>query len=113
MTSPGETKPDVVGYGVDLTLASGRDYSGRSFYETVSGTSFAAPYVSRIAALYRSHNPNLTVSELREVLREQALEVSTPARAGAGLVRWTSPKDWIDVVASRLKPDAGQKSPSS
>ena len=41
-------------------------------YQRVSGTSFAAPYVSGVAALALSANPDLTASELRNLLIEGA-----------------------------------------
>jgi subtilisin family serine protease len=58
---------DVVAPGVDIystTLNNG--------YGTHSGTSFAAPQVSAIAALVLSVEPNLTTSQIRQIIESTA-----------------------------------------
>jgi subtilisin family serine protease len=83
-------KPDLVGYGVDVLSAIERDYDGQSLYQELSGTSMAAPYVTGIAALYRSDDDSLSVADLRQRLLDSALALpdEDPARVGAGLARF-------------------------
>ncbi|MBT2501354.1 S8 family serine peptidase [Curtobacterium sp. ISL-83] len=52
----------------------------------VDGTSFAAPHVSGVAALLRSVHPEASAAEVRAMLRDQAIDLGTPADSGAGLV---------------------------
>ncbi|RDW22210.1 hypothetical protein CWR48_00450 [Oceanobacillus arenosus] len=63
----GETKPDVSAPGVDIISS----YPG-DMYGTASGTSMAAPAVSGVAALLLQANPDATVEELKNVLKETA-----------------------------------------
>ncbi len=61
---------DVVAPGVDIystTLNNG--------YGTNSGTSFAAPQISAIAALLLSVEPNLTTSQVRQIIESTAQKV--------------------------------------
>jgi subtilisin family serine protease len=83
---PGRPKPDLVGYGVGIRSASERDFRGRSQYTCREGTSMAAPYVSGIAALYRSWKPHLSVSETIRLLTDTALPCGPST--GAGLARF-------------------------
>lgn len=55
---------------VDIYAPGEGVYSTNSIggYESWSGTSFAAPYVSGVAALLLSENPTLTVSELKTAI---------------------------------------------
>lgn len=61
---------DVVAPGEDIYLASLGDS-----YIINSGTSFAAPYVSAIASLILSVNPNLTREEVVNIIESTAQEV--------------------------------------
>ena len=61
---------DVVAPGEDIYLASLGDS-----YIITSGTSFAAPYVSAIASLILSVNPNLTREEVVNIIESTAQEV--------------------------------------
>src|SRR4029077_20156560 len=56
----------------------GPEYSG---YGDCHGTSFAAPFVSALAALMRSANPLLTAAEVREIIYDTA---TTPVAGPAG-----------------------------
>ncbi len=56
---------------------------------TGSGTSFAAPHVAGSAALILSKNPNISLPELKEVLRQSARDISDPGQdelSGHGIV---------------------------
>ena len=86
-TADNSSKPDLMGYGVGVCSANERDARGASLYRTRDGTSMAAPYVSGIAALYRSREPGLGVLETWQRLRDTALPLEGPW-TGAGLARW-------------------------
>lgn len=91
-TSPitGETEPNLMGYGVDVTSSYERDRYNRSHYRTLSGTSMATPYVTGIAALYAAADPSLQGQALRDRLMQTALPLDGAAagRAGNGLARF-------------------------
>jgi cell wall-associated protease len=61
---------DVVAPGVDIRTTTLDDG-----YATVSGTSFAAPHVSGIAAMILSVNPGLTQQEVRNIIESTADKV--------------------------------------
>ena len=61
---------DAPGVSVYSTVPSNR-------YAYLSGTSMATPYVAGVAALTLSANPNLTSSQLREVLTQSAITSAT------------------------------------
>jgi thermitase len=59
-------------------------------YALASGTSFAAPLVSALAALIISHNPNISPQEVLRIMQQTAEpmpEGDTPGWAGAGRIR--------------------------
>jgi subtilisin family serine protease len=89
-TSEEISKPDVVGYGVDVYTSFKRDYSGKSLYEPAGGTTISSSYVAGIAALYRCQQPTLTVDEVRTKIIENAIKLDDqPSEGvGAGLVRF-------------------------
>lgn len=64
------TRLDVVAPGVDI-------YSTtlNNTYETSSGTSFAAPQVSAIAALLLSNEPGLTPTQIRQIIESTSQKV--------------------------------------
>jgi subtilisin family serine protease len=71
--------------GQTATVAVGPGDYGRK-----SGTSMATPHVSGAAALIWSHDPARSNFEIREALRQGALDLGTPGRdndTGFGLVR--------------------------
>nr|AGF93452.1 peptidase S8 and S53 subtilisin kexin sedolisin [uncultured organism] len=47
---------------------------------TASGTSFAAPHVAGTAALILSQNPNMSLNELKNVLRNSARDIAGPGK---------------------------------
>jgi subtilisin family serine protease len=69
--------------GVDIVVAV-----PNAGYGLMTGTSFAAPFVSGIAALMLARNPALTPGEVRKLLIETAHDLGSPGRDdqyGAGL----------------------------
>ncbi len=84
------SKPDLVGYGVNIYSSYERDYEGSSLYKNLSGTSMAAPYVTGIAALYFCQEPSLTPEDVRAKLLNNTLKLNDQpaARVGAGLARF-------------------------
>lgn len=69
---------------VDLMAPGATIYSSiwitpsTSSYQSLSGTSMAAPHVTGVTALMLSRNPNLTPVELRAILQNTALDVGAP-----------------------------------
>ena len=77
-------KPDLAAPGVNIV--SSKNGGG---YQSISGTSMAAPHAAGVAALVRSANPTLTAPEVERILRSTAVNVGPPGRdneAGDGLV---------------------------
>ena len=87
---PSLSKPDAVGYGVEVYSAIGRTIQGHSRYRKKSGTSMAAPYVAGIAALTAQAH-GLRGEALRSKVLEEALPLPDhpQERIGAGLVRFS------------------------
>jgi serine protease AprX len=79
--------PDVMGYGVNVYSSTERRCNNQAFYERMSGTSMAAPYVAGIAALYRCRAPDLTALEVRDLILANAVKLPRSAvhRTGKGL----------------------------
>lgn len=78
--------PGVSIYGTDLVGAKG--YS-QDDYGAASGTSFAAPHASGVAALIFSIRPDLSANDVREIIMRSARDVGTPgfdAEYGYGLI---------------------------
>lgn len=69
-TSPFYIKPDVVAPGVYINTTSLEGYI------LVSGTSYATPHVSGVAALLLQQNPLFTTEDIRSLLATTASEVS-------------------------------------
>jgi len=67
----GLNKPDVVAPGVNVPVL---DYNGIT---TASGTSFACPYVSGVAALLVQQNNDLSSEQLYDALRNGATDLGT------------------------------------
>lgn len=65
--------PDV--WTIDRMGSNG--YSMNNYTSTFSGTSAAAPMVSGVAALVLSRYPNLTASEVRDLLQTSATDMGT------------------------------------
>ncbi|MCK4967216.1 S8 family serine peptidase, partial [bacterium] len=79
------------GNTLDVTAPGSSVYSTKTGddYGTVSGTSFAAPFVSGLAALLISHNPALTPELVRSILTGTADDLGADGydyRYGAGRI---------------------------
>ena len=70
---------DVVAPGESI-LAGVPSWLSPDLYETVDGTSFAAPMVSAAAAWVWTARPNLDASQVTELLRRSARDLETPGR---------------------------------
>lgn len=64
--------PGGGGIGVMSTINSGVTTPSSEDYKQMSGTSMAAPHVSGVAALMVGVNPDLSPSQLRQILNESA-----------------------------------------
>ncbi len=75
----GDTLASFSNYGDSLELVAPGDYiislGYDSSYWYMSGTSQAAPYVCGVIALMLSHNPNLSVETIRDILHEEAVDL--------------------------------------
>lgn len=78
--------PTVVAPGVDMSVYSYED--GKRTKELVNGTSFAAPYVSGLAALLWQKNPDLSPAQVRDILKATATPLAAvpDTYQGAGQV---------------------------
>jgi serine protease AprX len=76
-----ELKPDVVAPGTNIIQAEYDrigDGSGNGYGDRGSGTSYAAPNVAGIVALMLEANPDLTPTQIKDILRETAEPRGTP-----------------------------------
>lgn len=83
-----ENRVDLVAPGASVTAPWWSSGAGDG-WTTVTGTSFAAPMVSGVIALLRSISPDITVEELRQLLRATAVPLSDgepEPGSGAGLL---------------------------
>ncbi len=81
---------DLVAYGGDVTTSGGdirtldrvgsNGYTTGNYYDGFSGTSAACPQVSGTAALILSVNPNLTRTEVENILYTTATDLGTSGR---------------------------------
>jgi subtilisin family serine protease len=77
-------KPDLAAPGVKVTSTVG----GTS-YQSMSGTSMAAPHVTGVVALMRQANPALSVAQVGSLLRSSAQDLGAPGpdtSSGYGMV---------------------------
>jgi serine protease AprX len=81
--------PDVVAPGGSAAESIACILVQGGFGDAGFGTSFAAPHVSGLIALFLQENPNLVPDQLRQQLRQDARPVAGfgPDAQGAGLVR--------------------------
>jgi type VII secretion-associated serine protease mycosin len=102
---------DIAAPGVDITSAR-----SRSSYETMSGTSYAAPFVSGVATLVQSLYPAATASEIVSQLLRTARDagaLGVDSRYGHGVLdalAAVGPLGQIPVVAPPLASPSGPPS---
>ena len=81
----GKNSVDLVAPGVDIYMAGSGDPADQtgstpvdpdSDYDTASGTSFAAPYVSGVAALLKAAFPESTATEIKTRLLDSVVKLS-------------------------------------
>ena len=78
-----------MGYEVNVLSSLERDVDRHSLYARKSGTSIATPYVTGIAALVASADPDLQRRALGRRLIDDALALDElENRVGAGLARF-------------------------
>lgn len=125
---PDNRAVDVVAPGEGLASTSvrsvadqqaGSGTAGSGTYTSASGTSFAAPLVSGVAALMLSRNPSLTPAEVQANLRQTATPLGDdpgdspdagPAWAGAGLIDAAAA---VNAVQSTQTPTPTATAPAS
>ncbi|GAB1856829.1 S8 family peptidase [Flavobacteriaceae bacterium MHTCC 0001] len=73
----GKNEVDIFAPGDSLYLASSSKNKILK-YEYVSGTSFAAPVVSGVAALIRSYYPKLSAKQVKHIIMEHGVEYTFP-----------------------------------
>src|SRR5205085_11481545 len=66
-------------------------------WNTKSGTSMAAPFVSGIAALFVARNPGSKAWEFEPWIRSHVTPIAPALHAGAGLVNFDQLADWRDA----------------
>ncbi|WP_010283106.1 S8 family peptidase [Bacillus timonensis] len=76
------------GSGLELMAPGSSIYSTypNSRYTTLSGTSMATPHVAGVAGLLRAANPDISVAEARQILRDTAQEAGSFTQYGYGIV---------------------------
>lgn len=71
-------------------VAKKEDKSRTSYWEEMSGTSMAAPFLGGVLALWLQADPTLTIDDVKEILKETALNdeftQASPHRFGCGKV---------------------------
>ncbi|RPD96048.1 peptidase S8 [Aureibaculum marinum] len=69
----GKKNVDIFAPGLEIYSTVPKDE-----YESIQGTSMAAPEVAGVAALVRSYYPNLTASEVKKVIMDSGIEFKKP-----------------------------------
>lgn len=89
---------DVVAPGVDIwaPIPGG--------WDAWQGTSMAAPFVSGVAALLLSRNPDMTALEIDAYLKHIAQDTDTPGEDGHGVIRFPRLHDWSDDALTATQP---------
>jgi subtilisin family serine protease len=92
-SSDGRIKPDVTGMGRAVLLP---DPGTNTAYRRAGGTSFSGPLVAGVAALLLEAHPAWRPFEIREALRQTALNHASPNNdIGWGLVQGLAARNWI------------------
>ncbi|MCD4820546.1 MAG: S8 family serine peptidase [Methanococcoides sp.] len=93
-------KPDITAPGFGI-MGIGTDGQ----YQTLSGTSLAAPHICGAAALILEHNPDLTLSQLKRFLLNTCEDLGEPGqdvRYGRGRLDLASALDFADRYLPRF-----------
>ncbi|WP_316746790.1 S8 family peptidase [Pedobacter gandavensis] len=75
----GKTKVDVFAPGVNINSTT-----PGSKYQKLNGTSMAAPVVAGLAGLIRSYYPNLTASEVKDIIMKSVVKVDQVVKVEQG-----------------------------
>ena len=71
----------------DIAATDGVSVSGAGPFSSIFfGTSAAAPHVAGIAALLKNAAPTATAADIRQAIRDSAVNIGTPSTTGAGLI---------------------------
>jgi len=73
-----QIKPEVVAPGVNVHSS----YKGGG-YDTLSGTSMAAPYIAGLAVLYRQYDPDASVEEIKNAIINSCTDLGSPGEDNA------------------------------
>jgi len=110
-TADARIKPDVVAMGRAVYLPS---FSNSAAYGRASGTSFSTPLTAGVAALLLQAHPTWGPFEVREAMRETALNHAAPNNdIGWGLVQGFAASQWVpstvgvEPIASAIALSAG------
>lgn len=118
LSADGRIKPDVMAMGSSVRAASSSSSTG---YTYVNGTSFSCPLTAGVAALVIQSAPNLTATEVRDILRNTADNVSSPdkyygygiidafaaVQAAGGITQYTLTHSTVGDGAIALNPSGG------
>ncbi|WP_077617485.1 S8 family serine peptidase [Bacillus sinesaloumensis] len=76
------------GSGLEVMAPGSNIYSTypNSRYTSLSGTSMATPHVAGVAGLIRAANPDISVAQARQILRDTAQEAGSFTQYGYGIV---------------------------
>jgi subtilisin family serine protease len=92
-TGDGRIKPDVVAQGRAVYLPQ---FTSTTGFGRASGTSFATPLTAGVAALLLQVHPTWGPFEVREAMRETALNHASPNNdLGWGLVQGFAASQWV------------------
>ncbi len=103
-TEDGRLKPDIWGPGVRILSTGARLHGG---YSSISGTSFAAPFVAGVTALMLEANPELTPGKIKAILKNTAARWPPGAQnneAGAGRLQAYQAVARAAAVTANLQP---------
>jgi subtilisin family serine protease len=78
----GVIKPDLVAPGVSIRSAGG---SSNTEYVTMSGTSMAGPHTTGLVALLLDANPSLTIAQITQNMKSNALPISATGCSSSGV----------------------------
>ncbi|MBQ0140034.1 MAG: S8 family serine peptidase [Kurthia sp.] len=99
---------DLVAPGVDIFSTTIDDEkTGESQYTYGTGTSFAAPHVAAVVALYKMNYPSATIEEIQNALEKSAidiLEIGRDEQSGHGRLNAQAMLASVPASAKIIKP---------